>query len=245
MKKGSIPYDIRMYASYKGGGSGATVQSALMEAEKVLLKREKISAIALQDTKFLERKSRGSLFHYSDELKKWSGYFLMEAINAKIVYRSNSILKYSKQLKYTEKIPYPSLFSTIYHTLILFFSIVCYVFLVPLRGLMRKFLLPKPGTGPSRKDLENGFFKTTTFGFNKDNTVSAKATFSYSKGDPGYLATSIMCSIAAITVAKEREEIVKRNGGGILTPAVAFRETSLLDSLKKENFVCEIEEFKK
>jgi len=244
-EKGSTPYDVRTFVSYKGDGSGATIQTTLIEAEKAILKRENLSPLALEDSKFVERKSRSSLFGYCNELKKWSAFFLMEAINGKIVYRSNSFLKYSKELKYTEMATYSTLFSAVYTTVVLLLSILSYVVLFPLRGLMRRFLMPKPGTGPSRKELESGFFKTTTFGNNKDKTVSARATFSYSKGDPGYLATSVMCSVAAITLAKEREQILKRNGGGILTPAVVFRETSLLDSLKKENFICEVDEYKK
>ena len=96
-----------------------------------------------------------------------------------------------------------------------------------LRPLLSRWV-PEPGEGPSKEERENGFFKTTHYGTTESgkryiSTVSAQ-------GDPGYKATTVMLSEAALALALDQDKLPER-AGGILTPATALG-TAYADRLR-------------
>ena len=91
------------------------------------------------------------------------------------------------------------------------------------RGFGKKILdrvLPKPGTGPSEKTRDSGFFTMQTF---SRTTSGAKyrATFT-AQGDPGYKATAVLLGECGLSLAFDDN---LADLAGIVTPATVMGDT--------------------
>ncbi|KAI0752784.1 Saccharopine dehydrogenase-domain-containing protein [Daedaleopsis nitida] len=86
-----------------------------------------------------------------------------------------------------------------------------------------KLFLPKPGEGPSEKDMEKGWAEVTNFTASATSAkVFAKSTM-HCKGDPGYLLTASMLSESALALLLDDASLpVTAHPGGVLTPATAL-----------------------
>ena len=90
--------------------------------------------------------------------------------------------------------------------------------LPPTRALLEKFVLPKPGEGPTPEEQKNGFFDLRLYG----KTASGKELVTKVTGDrdPGYGSTSKMLGEAAVCLVKD---VTRRTTkGGIWTPSTAM-----------------------
>ena len=84
----------------------------------------------------------------------------------------------------------------------------------PVRNLMNKFVLPKPGEGPSLQDQVNGFFDVELMGENtKHDKLRVKVT---GDRDPGYGCTAKMLAQAGLCLAFDLAKEDK--AGGFLDP---------------------------
>ena len=91
-------------------------------------------------------------------------------------------------------------------------------------------VLPKPGEGPSKNKMKNGFFKMKLIGyFNNITKISVTVA---GDSDPGYSATAKMLSEAAISILLDEDKIPKSYG--VLTPASGIGLT-LIDRLKDKD----------
>ncbi|MDH5698666.1 MAG: saccharopine dehydrogenase, partial [Nitrospirota bacterium] len=94
----------------------------------------------------------------------------------------------------------------------------------PTRWLLKKFVLPKPGQGPSQRVRENGFFDLILVGkLGEGNVMRARIK---GVGDPGTESTSKLLVESAVCLAQDSEKIAV--GGGFWTPASAMGELLLL-----------------
>jgi short subunit dehydrogenase-like uncharacterized protein len=96
------------------------------------------------------------------------------------------------------------------------------VLIGPVRGLMERFLLPKPGEGPSVDAQQAGRYDLRFFGRTDDGrTLRVKVT---GDRDPGYGSTGKMLGQAAISLALDcsRDGVKTGRGGGFWTPATMF-----------------------
>ena len=81
--------------------------------------------------------------------------------------------------------------------------------------ILKKTIFPKPGEGPSKHKMKNGFFKMKIIGFiNKMRKNSVTVT---GDSDPGYSATAKMLTESAICILLNENKIPKKYG--VLTPA--------------------------
>jgi short subunit dehydrogenase-like uncharacterized protein len=87
----------------------------------------------------------------------------------------------------------------------------------PTRRALQRFVLPKPGEGPSPEAQEKGSFDLRFFGTTADGrTIRTRVT---GDRDPGYSGTARMLSEAATALVElDADEV----GGGFWTPATAF-----------------------
>jgi short subunit dehydrogenase-like uncharacterized protein len=87
------------------------------------------------------------------------------------------------------------------------------------RDLLKKYVLPSVGEGPSEDERETGYFNISILGF-KD-IISENASIQvdvYGKRDPGYGATCRMIGESAVSIAKgEASQLY-----GVVTPASAL-----------------------
>ena len=156
----------------------------------------------------------------------WTAPFIMAGINTKVVRRSHALngYPYGQNFRYHEAMLTGQGLggwlkaNTIMiglGTLVLFASFDF------TRGLLERFVLPKPGEGPDKDARESGFYDLRQFGRLADGTI-LKTRITGDR-DPGYGSTSKMLSECAICLAQD--ELATR--GGVLTPASAMAEPLL------------------
>jgi short subunit dehydrogenase-like uncharacterized protein len=80
----------------------------------------------------------------------------------------------------------------------------------------KRFVLPKPGTGPDAEAREKGFFNLEQIGrFADGRQIRSKIT---GDRDPGYGSTSKMLAESAVCLALDDLD----SGAGVLTPVAAM-----------------------
>jgi short subunit dehydrogenase-like uncharacterized protein len=90
----------------------------------------------------------------------------------------------------------------------------------PTRALLERFVLPKPGEGPSPEAQRRGFFDLRFLGRTDDGrTLRVKVT---GDRDPGYGSTAKMLGESAACLALDMPSATL--AGGFWTPATAFGE---------------------
>ncbi|HEY5114321.1 MAG TPA: enoyl-ACP reductase, partial [Nakamurella sp.] len=102
--------------------------------------------------------------------------------------------------------------------------------------LMRPVLdriLPDPGEGPSEKVRRNGHFRLEIRGMT--STGAGYVATVAAQGDPGYAATSVMLSQAAVCLAQD--DLPGR--AGVLTPATAMNG-ALTERLRRQGFTFDV-----
>ena len=166
---------------------------------------------------------------YDEDFKAWTMPWFMSPINTKIVRRSNALLgyPYGEDFCYEEAIlvgsgPVGWVIATIGALGVGLCMLA--LGLPPTRWLLKKFVLPKPGQGPSQRVRENGFFDLILVGkLGEGNVMRARIK---GVGDPGTESTSKLLVESAVCLAQDSEKIAV--GGGFWTPASAMGELLLL-----------------
>ncbi|MGC1564194.1 MAG: hypothetical protein WA820_30705 [Bradyrhizobium sp.] len=156
----------------------------------------------------------------------WVAPFMMAMINTKTVHRSNQLLNfaYGRDFVYDEMMMMTgsgpagekrakalARREAVQNALLGF---------APTRTLIRRFVLPKRGQGPSKAARDAGFFDILFIGETNDGR-SLRVSVKGDK-DPGYGSTSKMIAESGICLARE----VSRDavGGGFWTTASAMGE---------------------
>ena len=234
--------EIRFYTGkMRGGVSGGTIASMLhlMEERE---KRPGIDAI-LKDAYALTPGERGDDRRdqmgagYVDELKQWSGPFVMAAINTRVVRRTNALLayRYGKHFRYSEAMGTGA--GAAGHARAIGMSLGLGAFFAvaampPARRFLAKQFLPKPGEGPTKEARDNGFFNVHLLG--RGTTASGEVfklnALIAGDSDPGYGETAKMLGESALCLALDGATLNVE--GGIRTPASTMG-TALLARLQK------------
>lgn len=152
----------------------------------------------------------------------WTAPFVMAAINTRVVRRTNALLghPWGREFRYDEAIvtgPGPTGFAKAAAVAAGQAAMAAGGGLGPVRGLLGRFL-PEPGTGPSARQREQGFFDILLLG--EHPTDPSKNLKGRVRGDrdPGYGSTSKMLGEAAVCLAQDALSV----GGGFWTPAAAM-----------------------
>lgn len=220
----------------KGGPSGGTIASALNLIKEA--KADRNVARVLVDPYGLnptgQRKGSDKPdqrnVRFEEVADTWTAPFVMAGINTKVVRRSQALLGYPfGQFRYREAVMMgkgaAAWLKASAMTLGLggFLTAASFKFT---RGLLERFVLPKPGEGPNKEQRETGFFDLRQFGTLPDGTViKSKIT---GDRDPGYGSTSKMLAESGVCLA--RDELP--SGGGVMTPAAAMGD-ALMERLQE------------
>jgi short subunit dehydrogenase-like uncharacterized protein len=156
----------------------------------------------------------------------WTAPFIMAGINTKVVRRSHALqdYPYGREFRYHEAmLTGPGFGGWMKANMIMLGlgALITFASFDFTRGLLERFVLPKPGEGPDKDARENGFFDLRQFGRLADGTI-LKTRITGDR-DPGYGSTSKMLSECAICLAQDELD----SGGGVLTPASAMGEPLL------------------
>jgi short subunit dehydrogenase-like uncharacterized protein len=222
--------DIKLAVNaMKGGASGGTLAS-MIEAVKAAksdpkLRKDMNNPYILcpesPDLRHPQVSIKGPA--YDIDFQRWSAPFIMEAINARVVLRSNMLLgmAYGDDFLYREQMitgkGFKGRLSAIGLTAGLGLFAVA-VIINPLRAFMQRFVLPKPGEGPSPEAQLAGHFDVSLLGKNEDGqSLEVRVT---GDRDPGYGCTAKMLAQASLCLAFDVTQ--EQCEGGFWTPATAM-----------------------
>ncbi len=213
-------------AAMRGGASGGTIASGLNAIEQAPYDPELRSVLANPYALAPDGQRRGvrqpnvmvpCLDHASGQ---WVAPFVMAGINTKIVHRTHALLgrPWGDEFRYDEAMLMGSgpvgaaKAAAVGGSLAGFLGLAAFS---PTRSLLERFVLPKPGEGPSPSTQEAGYFDLRFFGTTAaDDEIVVKVT---GDRDPGYGSTAKMIGEAAI-VLLDADNV----GGGFWTPASAM-----------------------
>lgn len=217
----------------KGGASGGTIASMLNVLEEVgknpALRKLLVNPYLLcpQNHPFKQYQTNHKKAQFEEDTQMWIMPFIMAAINERIVHRTNALLdnRYGEHFLYDEAMSAKKGLQAWGITLGLGVFMVG-ASIKPIRHLLAKHILPKPGEGPSKDEQLNGMFDMR-FYTTLDNGDKATVKVCGDR-DPGYGSTAKMLTQAALCLAKDAPEV----SGGFWTPAAALND-KLIARLEK------------
>lgn len=217
-----------------GGASGGTVASlvnVVKEASKdPALRRELANpySICPPGHEFHVRQAGLSGTHFDPHFQCWTAPFVMGAINTRVVHRSNALLHYAygKDFRYAEATMMGRGARGWAAAQAMSAGIAAFMLAVavaPLRSVVEKYALPKPGEGPSPAAQARGFYDFRFHGVTaRGQALRIKVT---GDRDPGYGSTAKMLGQAAACLVRD---IAKADcPGGFWTPASVFGDKLL------------------
>ena len=211
----------------KGGLSGGTAASAMATFEQMgrdpALARLMADPFALTPGFRGPAQPEGESAVYDERAQSWAGPFVMATINTKNVHRTNALRghPWGRDFVYDERMltgggakgewrARQMARTTRVQNALLGFA--------PTRALLRRFVLPRPGDGPSLHERETGRYEVQFSGETADGQTLRASV----KGDrgPGYGSTSKMIVEAAMCLTSNVDRSM--TAGGVWTPGAAM-----------------------
>jgi short subunit dehydrogenase-like uncharacterized protein len=211
----------------KGGPSGGTVASLMATLEQ--MGRDTQLARTMADPFALTPGFRGppqpddDSATYDEVAQAWTAPFIMAAINTKNVHRTNALRghPWGADFVYDERMlagdgargerrARSMARATRIQSALLGFA--------PTRAVLRRFVLPKPGDGPSLHERETGHYEVLFIG----ESATGQALRATVRGDrdPGYGSTSKMISESALCLVDDVDR--SATPGGVWTAGAAM-----------------------
>ncbi|WP_338517131.1 saccharopine dehydrogenase family protein [Alteromonas gracilis] len=209
----------------RGGASGGTVASLLNVLKEAkndpALRKALVNPYVLcpDGHPFSVRQKNHKSAEYDDELQMWTMPFVMASINERVVHRSNALLgnRYGENFKYDEAMSAKNK-SIAKKTTFGLGAFMVAANISPLRALLEKFVLPKPGEGPSKKEQLNGMYDMRFYGtLINGEKIEVKVE---GDRDPGYGSTAKMIVQSGLCIAHD----IPDAKGGFWTPASVLNE---------------------
>jgi short subunit dehydrogenase-like uncharacterized protein len=153
----------------------------------------------------------------------WVAPFVMSGINTRIVQRTNALseLAYGADFTYDEAMLMGRGLKGRFAATAMSAGLAGFMFAAairPARAALERFVLPKPGEGPSPEAQRKGFFDLRFLGTTADGRqIRTKVT---GDRDPGYGSTGKMLGQAAACLALDVDKAA--TPGGFWTPATIF-----------------------
>ncbi|MGI5126825.1 saccharopine dehydrogenase family protein [Pseudonocardia sp. CA-107938] len=221
--------DVQMVATFRGGISGGTLDSARTQIDTIrsdeVARKLTFDAYGLSPDRAAEPAVRqpadaGPPARSADGT--WTAPFMMAPYNTRIVRRSNALLDwaYGRNLRYGEVmgtgrgIGGLALATGVTGGLAAFLGAMT---LKPTRVLLDR-VLPAPGAGPDEAARRKGWFRSE-FHASTESGQRYRGVVA-GPGDPGYAATAVMLGESALALALDTDRLPDRAGS--LTPATAI-----------------------
>jgi short subunit dehydrogenase-like uncharacterized protein len=213
----------------RGGASGGTVASMMNLLKEAsadpALRRELADPYSLcpdgDTTRVRQRDVRTPQF--DADFDAWVAPFVMSAINTRVVLRSNALSRhsYGKEFRYDEAmLTGGGLKGQLAATAVTagLGAVMVGGALPPVRAVLERFVLPKPGEGPSAEAQRKGWYDLRFLGRTADGRqLRVKVT---GDRDPGYGSTAKMLGQAGACLAVDFAD--GGRPGGFWTPATMF-----------------------
>ncbi|HEY1058565.1 MAG TPA: saccharopine dehydrogenase NADP-binding domain-containing protein [Limnobacter sp.] len=208
---------------FRGEFSGGTVASMINITKEVTkdpsLAKKLANPFLLAPEKLAARQPNVKFAEFDNTAQSWVAPFVMGAINVRVIHRSNAMMNYAygKDFKYDEAMMTGKglkgrlTAASVASALTGFFVGAA---IPPSRWVLERFVVPKPGEGPSEEAQRKGFYELHFFGTtSRGQTLRARV-----KGDmdPGYGSTAKILGEAVTCLARD---LPKNDDGGFWTPS--------------------------
>jgi short subunit dehydrogenase-like uncharacterized protein len=158
--------------------------------------------------------------HWDPDTRRWTGPFVMAAINARVVRRSNAVLDYAwgRDFRYREAMSFSPGAGGWMRAAGMAAGLAVglgAMAVPPIRQLAARRFLPSPGQGPSKEMRAKAAFTSRFVGriAGTSKVIQGVAR----GGDPGYEETAKMLAESMLCLARDHD--TTRREGGVLTPA--------------------------
>lgn len=211
-------------AEIRGGASGGTIASMINMVKEASgdadLRRQLEDPYSLCPPGHgFSARQREVKMAYDDDYKSWVAPFIMAAINARVVHRSNALShnSYGADFLYEEAMVTGAGGAGKRAARAISWGmtgLMLGLLVPPIRWLLENHILPKPGEGPSEHAQLTGGYDLVFLGTTPDgNKVRCRVT---GDRDPGYGSTAKMLAQAAACLARD---VPESTAGGFWTPA--------------------------
>ncbi|WP_445404990.1 saccharopine dehydrogenase family protein [Acinetobacter vivianii] len=217
----------------KGGASGGTVASLINVIQEAAadpaLRKDLVNPYVLcpPDHGNSQRQIYIKTAKFDPDFNAWIAPFVMAAVNERVVHRSNALSgnAYGSNFSYNEAILTGQGLKGRFKALGVVSGLGVFMLAAvskPVSQLMERYMLPKPGEGPTPEQQRTGRFDLRFVGKTEaGQTLKIKVT---GDRDPGYGSTGKMLGQAALSLAIDHVKEAKKTGraGGFWTPATMF-----------------------
>lgn len=217
----------------KGGASGGTVASLINVIQEAAadpaLRKDLVNPYVLcpPDHSNSQRQIYIKTAKFDPDFNAWIAPFVMAAVNERVVHRSNALSgnAYGSNFSYNEAILTGEGLKGRFKALGVVSGLGVFMLAAvskPVSQLMERYMLPKPGEGPTPEQQRTGRFDLRFVGKTEaGQTLKIKVT---GDRDPGYGSTGKMLGQAALSLAIDHVKEAKKTGraGGFWTPATMF-----------------------
>ena len=211
-------------AEIRGGASGGTIASMINMVKEASgdadLRRQLEDPYSLCPPGHgFSARQREVKMAYDDDYKSWVAPFIMAAINARVVHRSNALShnSYGADFLYEEAMVTGAGGAGKRAARAISWGmtgLMLGLLVPPIRWLLENHVLPKPGEGPSEHAQLTGGYDLVFLGTTPDgNKIRCRVT---GDRDPGYGSTAKMLAQAAACLARD---VPESTAGGFWTPA--------------------------
>jgi short subunit dehydrogenase-like uncharacterized protein len=217
----------------KGGASGGTVASLINVIQEAAadpaLRKDLLNPYILcpQNHGNSQRQIYIKTAKFDPDFNAWIAPFVMAAVNERIVHRSNALSgnAYGNNFSYNEAMLTGKGLKGRLKALSIVSGLGVFMLAAvskPISQVMERYLLPKPGEGPTPEQQLAGRFDLRFFG-KTDAGQSLKIKVTGDR-DPGYGSTGKMLGQAALSLAIDHAKNGENAGrsGGFWTPATMF-----------------------
>lgn len=213
----------------RGGFSGGTVASLLNVVKEAAanpaLRKELADPYSLCPAGSVPKVRQPDIrsAEFDADYGAWVAPFMMSGINTRIVQRTNALLQqaYGADFTYDEAVLMGRGLKGRFAATAMAAGLSGFMLAAairPVRAAFERFVLPKPGEGPSPDAQRTGFFDLRFLGATADGRqIRAKVT---GDRDPGYGSTGKMLGQAAACLALDVDKVA--TPGGFWTPATIF-----------------------
>lgn len=242
-------YRVRSFRGKMSGGTAASLFEIVREARTDPAARKvMLDPYALNPPGEREGRDRdsGTRPRLDRDRGVWTAPFLMAMINTRVVRRSNALLgfPYGRGFRYDERVDAGRGLRGRLRARMLGWGVAGLAgaaALGPTGWLLRRFVLPDPGEGPSAAERQRGGFRITILGdgardYDEGPTLAARVRIAADL-DPGYGASARMLAESALALARGETEGLE---AGVLTPASALG-LPLLERLRPVGITFEAE----
>lgn len=221
---------VKAYYQAMGGFNGGTLASAFNIYNSTQVSQVSnpflLNPTSDRSLEEIERNRDPEFPQYDPDLDTWVAPFFMGAVNTRVVRRSSALYSqwqdpygvdftYQEYLKFDPPIGWLPAVGITAATALFIGAIQQ----PPIRSLLQP-LLPQPGSGPSEKTMNEGWFRCELLGLTSDGRKVWGLICD--RGDPGNRATVKFLCESALCLALNEDKLPGDRRGGILTPATGL-----------------------